>query len=63
MCELAKIFKYECSKPFLDSYNLSQRNDRNLIILLSHKKLPVQLQIICSMESAIKNSISLRNGY
>ena len=37
LCELAKILKYECPKPLLDSYNLSQRNNRNLIFLPSHK--------------------------
>ena len=37
LCELAKMLKYECPKPLLDSYNLSQRNNRNLIILPSHK--------------------------
>ena len=28
---------YECPKPLLDSYDLSQRNNRNLIVLHSHK--------------------------
>ena len=37
MCELTKILKYECPKPLFYNYNLSRRNDRNLIILPSHK--------------------------
>ena len=37
LCKLAKILKYECPKPLLDSYNLSQRNNRSLIIFPSHK--------------------------
>ena len=37
LCELAKILKYEWPKPLLDNYNLSQRNNKNLIILPSHK--------------------------
>ena len=37
MCELMKISKYECPKPLHNSFSMSSRNSRNLIILPPHK--------------------------
>ena len=37
MYELMKIVKYECPKPLHDTFSMSSRNNRNLIILPPHK--------------------------